>query len=185
MEVTNDGLVYYWPSIQAHFFSIFDITYFPFDTQLVYIHLCAWTQTTDDLVLHVGRNMNVHNFNLQWTVLNSDNYKYTESFDGFMYDTIIYKIFLKRNPRFYVVTVILPTCLLSLLSLLIFHIPSSSGDRMSYGITLLLSFTVLQLMVADSLPKTSTISLIGIISRDCLCCFVLIVLHSIKLIILF
>ncbi len=57
---------------------------------------------------------------------------------------------------FYVLNIILPCVMLSVLQLMVFRVPSPAGEKVSLSITLLLSFTVFLLMVSDNMPQTST-----------------------------
>lgn len=45
--------------------------------------------------------------------------------------------------------------MLSLLTVLVFVIPSDSGDKVTLGITVFLAFSVIMLAVAENLPETS------------------------------
>ncbi len=56
----------------------------------------------------------------------------------------------------------LPCLMLSLLDLLVFCLPPESGEKVSLGITVLLSFSVFLLVIADNVPQTSeTAPLLG------------------------
>ncbi len=57
---------------------------------------------------------------------------------------------------FYVLNIVLPCVMLSVLQLMVFRVPSAAGEKVSLSITLLLSFTVFLLMVSDNMPQTST-----------------------------
>ena len=66
-----------------------------------------------------------------------------------------YYILMKRRPFYYITKVVAPCIILSILMTLVFLIPPEAGEKISLGITLLLSFTVFQLIIADSMPVTS------------------------------
>lgn len=56
----------------------------------------------------------------------------------------------------------IPCMLLSMLTCLTFCLPVESGEKVSLGLTVLLSFSVFMLLVAESMPATSEfIPLIG------------------------
>ena len=56
----------------------------------------------------------------------------------------------------------MPCLLITGIGMLVFLMPPESGEKMSMGITVLLSLCVFLLMVADRMPATSeTIPLIG------------------------
>lgn len=82
------------------------------------------------------------------------------------YTNLEFMLDIKRKPLFYLVNLIIPTCIITLISIVGFFMPSSaSGERhekISLGITTLLSMSILMLMVSDQMPTTSTfIPLIG------------------------
>ncbi len=56
---------------------------------------------------------------------------------------------------YYMLNVLFPCVMLSLLTLLVFCMPPDAGEKVSLSITVLLSFTVFMLMVSDNMPQTS------------------------------
>ena len=48
---------------------------------------------------------------------------------------------------FYMMNFVLPCLLIAVLTLLVFLLPPESGERMSFGVTVLLSFTILIMML--------------------------------------
>ncbi len=46
--------------------------------------------------------------------------------------------------------------MLSFMTLLVFVMPPESGEKIGLAITVLLSFTVFNLMVSENMPQTST-----------------------------
>lgn len=70
---------------------------------------------------------------------------------------------IKRKPMFYVFNLILPCVLITGIAMLGFYMPSDSGEKVTLGITTLLSMTVFLMLVAESMPPTSdSLPLIGI-----------------------
>lgn len=79
------------------------------------------------------------------------------------YPDITYMIILRRRPLFYVFNLILPCVLISGLALLSFYMPSDSGEKVTLGITTLLSMTVFLMVIGESMPPTSEkLPLIGL-----------------------
>ena len=72
------------------------------------------------------------------------------------YDTIEYTFKFKRHPNFYVNVLLLPSILMAILSILCFLLPVESGEKVSLGITILLSQAVQLLVLSDILPPAST-----------------------------
>ena len=73
------------------------------------------------------------------------------------YPDVTYTIQIRRKPLFYVFNMILPCMLITLVALLGFYIPSDSGEKVTMGITTLLSMTVFLMLVAESMPPTSDV----------------------------
>ena len=69
---------------------------------------------------------------------------------------------MDRLSSYYFVYIILPMMALSALFLLVFFIPANSGERMSYGVSILLSLTVYLLVISEIVPANSnTSSMLG------------------------
>ena len=60
---------------------------------------------------------------------------------------------MKRRPGFFIVNIVMPVVLLSALNIMVFLIPVDSGEKISYGITVLLALSVFLSIVADMLPR--------------------------------
>ena len=73
------------------------------------------------------------------------------------YPDVTYTIQMRRKPLFYVFNMILPCMLITLVALLGFYIPSDSGEKVTMGITTLLSMTVFLMLVAENMPPTSDV----------------------------
>ncbi|XP_078335467.1 5-hydroxytryptamine receptor 3A-like [Crassostrea virginica] len=65
---------------------------------------------------------------------------------------ISFIIHFSRKPEFHLINVVLPITFLSALNVLVFVLPHQSGERISYAITLLLTFVVFMNAMADELP---------------------------------
>lgn len=72
-----------------------------------------------------------------------------------MYQQIRFIFYFRRKPLYFITTLIIPCALLSFLSLLVFLLPAEAQEKISLGITILLSFSVFQLLIANGMPETS------------------------------
>ena len=72
-----------------------------------------------------------------------------------------YSIELMRIPTYFVFYLIMPCCLIACTTLLSFFLPAESGEKVSLGITVLLSLTVFLLLVAELLPPSGAVPIIG------------------------
>ncbi|XP_017770336.1 PREDICTED: acetylcholine receptor subunit alpha-like 1 [Nicrophorus vespilloides] len=78
------------------------------------------------------------------------------------YPDIIFNITLRRKTLFYTVNLIIPCVGISFLSILVFYLPSDSGEKVSLSISILLSLTVFFLLLVEIIPPTSiTVPLLG------------------------
>ena len=71
--------------------------------------------------------------------------------------TVTYAIFtvtmeLQRKPSFYVMTLMIPSVLISLISVIGFLLPSESGEKVSLQLTALLSYSLLLTVLVDVVP---------------------------------
>ena len=62
---------------------------------------------------------------------------------------------LKRKAQYSIINMLVPIILLSVMDLLVFWLPAESGEKVSLGITVLLSFSVFLLVVDEQIPRTS------------------------------
>ena len=71
------------------------------------------------------------------------------------YSSITYELTLDQLSSYYLVYIILPMMALTALFLLVFFIPADSGERMSFGVSILLSLTVYLLVISEIVPANS------------------------------
>lgn len=94
----------------------------------------------------------------EWQIIRteaSSGDQFYESDPGVPFPRVRFTLFLRRKPMFYMINIITPCITMSLLALLVFYLPPDSGEKVSLGITVLLSFSVFLLLVAENVPKTS------------------------------
>lgn len=70
---------------------------------------------------------------------------------------ITFFITIRRKTLFYTVNLILPTVLISFLCVLVFYLPAEAGEKVTLGISILLSLVVFLLLVSKILPPTSLV----------------------------
>ena len=78
------------------------------------------------------------------------------------YVFLTYDIHIKRRSLYYVLNSFMPCLIMMALTILSFYLPSETGERMGVGITVLLSLSIIQLILSDSLPPTSEVPLIEV-----------------------
>uniref|UniRef100_A0ABM0GN27 Neuronal acetylcholine receptor subunit alpha-9-II-like n=1 Tax=Saccoglossus kowalevskii TaxID=10224 RepID=A0ABM0GN27_SACKO len=141
-----------------------DVTYFPFDKQQCRMKFGPWQYEGSEVNMSGGGNTSVFESDGEWEMEHLSAKANTEFYPdapGIPYTDITYTVYLRRRPIYYVFNLITPCGLFSLVTILSFLIPAESGEKITLGITVLLSLTVFLLLVAETTPPCSTIPLIG------------------------
>ncbi|XP_034184538.1 nicotinic acetylcholine receptor alpha1 isoform X2 [Osmia lignaria lignaria] len=163
------------PAIYKSFCEI-NVEYFPFDEQTCFMKFGSWTydgytvdlrhlaQTEDSNRIEVGIDLTDYYISVEWDIIkvpavrNEAFYICCEE----PYPDIVFNITLRRKTLFYTVNLIIPCVGISFLSVLVFYLPSDSGEKVSLSISILLSLTVFFLLLAEIIPPTSlTVPLLG------------------------
>ncbi|VBB25222.1 unnamed protein product [Acanthocheilonema viteae] len=140
-----------------------DIRYFPYDHQNCTLILGSWTSskallnyTADKIV-----NMNSYIPNEEWDILSFNLHRHEYVYECCQDPWVIIEgsLIIRRKPLYYIVNLIIPTTVLTLVAIVGFFTPASTSDermeKITIGITALLAVSVLMLMVSDQMPTTS------------------------------
>ncbi|XP_070206512.1 neuronal acetylcholine receptor subunit alpha-6-like [Littorina saxatilis] len=164
LKVVSEGIVKWSPGLTLQTSCAVNIMYYPFDQQV-----CEWEVfplMSDTRQLKFGTFRGEEGDfgqdaqqNAEWEIVSV----VTETCDfdtssGPKSDTmscIRYSFTLKRRSMFLSLALVTPTLLLALLSALVFSLPAESGEKVSLGVTLMLTFTFLLSILMDSLPGSS------------------------------
>ncbi|XP_077987841.1 neuronal acetylcholine receptor subunit alpha-7-like isoform X2 [Glandiceps talaboti] len=143
-----------------------NIFYFPFDTQECIMKFGSWQHDARFIDYYPGpSDDNEYEHNGEWDTLGINVHRNPGIYSccpGREYPDVTFTITIRRKPLFYIFNLIIPCFLISGMSMLVFILPCESGEKVSLGITVLLSLTVFLLVVAETMPATSeTIPLIG------------------------
>ena len=160
--VTNDGNVTWLSMVIFRSSCAIDVKYFPFDEQNCTLLFASWTYDGFQVnLMKVGDDGDISNYipNSEWTLvkLHAERSVVYYSCCAEPYPDVTYVIQMRRKPLFYVFNMILPCLLITMVALLGFYIPSDSGEKVTMGITTLLSMTVFLMLVAESMPPTSDV----------------------------
>lgn len=144
-----------------------DVRYFPFDKQNCSLNFASWTYSLHGLnLINIAEEGDTSNYvsSSEWELLGFFFVRQVVTFSCCPepYPFIRYDILIKRRPLFYLFNMMMPCVLITLVALLGFYMPPDSGEKISMGITTLLSMTVFLMIVAESMPPTSdVVPLIG------------------------
>lgn len=143
-----------------------DVSFFPFDAQQCRLTFGSWTHNGNQMDLHIALDSaDLSDFveNVEWQVLGMPAKKNVILYGccSDPYPDITYTLHLKRRASFYIFNLLIPCMMISFLAPLGFYLPADSGEKVSLGVTVLLALTVFQLLVAESMPPSENVPLIG------------------------
>ncbi|KAL0271753.1 UNVERIFIED_CONTAM: hypothetical protein PYX00_008750 [Menopon gallinae] len=148
-----------------------DVEYFPFDEQTCVMKFGSWTydgfqvdlrhidEVKGSNVVKVGIDLSEFYTSVEWDILEVPavrNEKFYTCCDE-PYLDITFNITMRRKTLFYTVNLIIPCMGISFLTVLVFYLPSDSGEKVSLSISILLSLTVFFLLLAEIIPPTSLV----------------------------
>uniref|UniRef100_A0A8C6SEH3 Si:ch211-39a7.1 n=1 Tax=Neogobius melanostomus TaxID=47308 RepID=A0A8C6SEH3_9GOBI len=142
-----------------------DVRWFPFDIQKCELKFGSWTY--DGWLLDLQMNeadISGYMPNGEWDLIGVPGTRGEVFYDCCKepYPDVTFVITIRRRTLYYALNLLIPCVLLSSMTLLIFVLPADSGEKISLGITVLLSLTVFMLLVAEIMPATSdSVPLIG------------------------
>ncbi|XP_052088678.1 neuronal acetylcholine receptor subunit alpha-7-like [Mytilus californianus] len=153
--INSSGFVQYSPGSILEAKCQTDISTFPLDTQPCLLEFLTWSghAGTYKLISSFNEvNLDYYTKNSNWEVITGDTYA---QLDPRGYYRFFMSLSLKREPVYYIVMIVLPTMLLSLLNPLVFLLPVESGERISLAMTVLLSYAIFLTLVSASIPASS------------------------------
>ncbi|XP_066959999.1 acetylcholine receptor subunit alpha-like isoform X1 [Macrobrachium rosenbergii] len=167
----SDGLVEWKPPAIYKSSCEIDVEFFPFDEQTCVMKFGSWTydgfqvdlrhieEESDTPVVDIGVDLTEFYMSVEWDILAVPairNEKYYTCCDE-PYLDITFNITMRRKTLFYTVNLIIPCMGISFLTVLVFYLPSDSGEKVSLSISILLSLTVFFLLLAEIIPPTSLV----------------------------
>ncbi|CAF4862147.1 unnamed protein product [Pieris macdunnoughi] len=166
--VRNNGSCLYVPPGIFKSTCKIDITWFPFDDQHCDMKFGSWTYDGNqlDLVLKDESGGDLSDFitNGEWYLIGMPGKKNTITYACCPepYVDVTFTIMIRRRTLYYFFNLIVPCVLISSMALLGFTLPPDSGEKLTLGVTILLSLTVFLNLVAETLPQVSdAIPLLG------------------------
>ncbi|XP_062587367.1 neuronal acetylcholine receptor subunit beta-4-like, partial [Saccostrea cucullata] len=157
VSVYSNGLVFWYPGDHYTVECLLDIQKFPFDKQACELRIAAW-QTTDWMQKLIPKRrpneMKQISENGEWEFIRTD--LRSVFVPEFNMTEVRYTLFLQRRPLYALVSTVFPVVLLAALNSLAYSLPVTSGERMTYCLTILLAFTVFLTLFEENMPRKST-----------------------------
>ncbi|XP_065051212.1 neuronal acetylcholine receptor subunit alpha-5-like [Rhopilema esculentum] len=151
------------------------IKQFPFDTQECPMTFGSWSYSASRLRIgFISRpqskadlsQSNGYVTNGVWELIDANSTLSTRRYSccAEPFSQVEYKFTLKRRPTFFLLYLVFPCMAICSLSLVSYVIPPEAGERIGYGVTVMLSFSVYLIVISDKLPENSdTTPLLGIL----------------------
>jgi nicotinic acetylcholine receptor len=121
-----------------------NVQFFPFDEQECEMIFGSWVYNSDELTLDYFENMRNVDLNDYvpsgtWglTGVPASIHYYNDTNTNKSKTQMVYKIRMRRKSRFYIVNIIIPTFLLSFLSVCVFYLPTDDGEKITLSLSIL------------------------------------------------
>ncbi|XP_059490094.1 acetylcholine receptor subunit beta-like 2 isoform X1 [Neocloeon triangulifer] len=146
-----------------------NVEYFPFDEQSCNMKFGSWTyngiqvdlkhmeQKAGSNLVKIGIDLSEFYYSVEWDILDVPARRNEEYYPccAEPYSDITFKLVMRRKTLFYTVNLIIPCVGITFLTVLVFYLPSDSGEKVTLCISILLSLTVFFLLLAEIIPPTS------------------------------
>ncbi|CAF0836400.1 unnamed protein product [Adineta ricciae] len=149
-----------------------DVKFFPFDEQDCELRFGSWTYDQHQLNFtyynEIERHVTIKDYVVSgsWdlmdgpmTIHHPSNTTRNSIEKSYRSDRVefVCKLSIRRKTLFYTVNLIIPTVLISFLSIFVFYLPTDAGEKMTLSISILLALVVFLLLISKILPPTSTV----------------------------
>uniref|UniRef100_A0A914WW63 Neurotransmitter-gated ion-channel ligand-binding domain-containing protein n=1 Tax=Plectus sambesii TaxID=2011161 RepID=A0A914WW63_9BILA len=162
--ILNNGTIFSSVPLHATLRCTMDITQFPFDTQNCTITAGTWMYTSDRVMLHMFKDVpenaaGVLQGSSEFETISFMAEEHTHVDMNETFSELRFILILKRRPEYYVYVLFIPSFLLTMLCIIGIFTPTSSegnrNEKMTLGLTTLLSMAVILNITADAMPKSA------------------------------
>ncbi|CAO1423836.1 unnamed protein product [Diamesa hyperborea] len=153
-----------------------NVEFFPYDEQSCFMKFGSWTyngaqvdlkhleQVPGSNLVNIGIDLSEFYLSVEWDILEIPASRNEEYYPCCLepFSDITFKLTMRRKTLFYTVNLIIPCVGITFLTVLVFYLPSDSGEKVTLCISILVSLTVFFLLLAEIIPPTSlAIPLLG------------------------
>ncbi|KAK3590734.1 hypothetical protein CHS0354_030969 [Potamilus streckersoni] len=140
-----------------------NIRYYPFDIQTCDISIAPWGYFESEVNQSTSFSTQFKDFPLgndEWDLVKLTNVDWVS--EG--YKASNFTLRYKRKYQFVLINILSPIIVLNIINMAVFEIPPNSGERISFSVTVLLSYVVFLTIVMDNIPQTSSpVSLLSVL----------------------
>uniref|UniRef100_A0A3P8VLQ4 Cholinergic receptor, nicotinic, alpha 7a (neuronal) n=1 Tax=Cynoglossus semilaevis TaxID=244447 RepID=A0A3P8VLQ4_CYNSE len=142
-----------------------NMRWFPFDVQKCELKFGSWTYDGHMVDLKMGTiDTTLYTDNGEWHLVDVKGKRSVTVYECCPepYVDVTFTLVMQRRTSFYAFYFLLPCILISIMAVMVFLLPPDSGEKITLGITVLLSMVVFMLLIAQVIPASSdTVPLIA------------------------
>ncbi|KAH9512517.1 hypothetical protein Btru_038673 [Bulinus truncatus] len=162
LEVTHDGSVSARKQHQITFRCSIDFKKYPFDTQVCRLRFHVMTKKGLGMptVLRSDSKINVallYDVRGEWDVMNFALVGSATNSSGLSINATSATFTLKRRPVYYVITILFPLVMTSLMIPLVFLIPVNTGEKVSYLVAIFTSTAIFLNFICNVMPRSLSV----------------------------
>ncbi|KAK3105114.1 hypothetical protein FSP39_017547 [Pinctada imbricata] len=154
VSVSHNGLVTWYPYEVFTTKCSIDMTYYPYDVQSCDMKFTVWSYRAEDVNVSSKTAFRLTYFERShiWDVKSTN--AQVSVYDG-GYVIVLYRLVLQRKPAFFILNILFPIALISFIMNIVFIIPTVSGSKIGFSVTIFLTFAVFLTVVSSQLPTNS------------------------------
>ncbi|CAA91538.2 Neurotransmitter-gated ion-channel ligand-binding domain-containing protein [Caenorhabditis elegans] len=170
--ITSYGMVNTYVSVLVSANCPMDVYKFPFDYQTCQIRFCipVFTSYEVEIFNEIYAGVLTSNAwktmgNSEWNLVNLthrvETLKYDDGFANL--DLGTFEIKIRRNPLYYIYMIIFPSFIINVVSIIgVFLKGADKMSKLNVGLTNIMTMTFILGVMADKIPRTGTIPLLGV-----------------------
>uniref|UniRef100_A0A0N5AYV8 Neur_chan_LBD domain-containing protein n=1 Tax=Syphacia muris TaxID=451379 RepID=A0A0N5AYV8_9BILA len=167
VRVNYTGHVRYYIPFSTESLCKLDVKFFPFDIQQCTLMFGSWAHSNESIKYALYTNLSLIDFydNQEWELdmthskIVSKGVLYDYMDPPLYWDMIIMDVVVARQSFYYVFNLVIPSTIITLVAVIGFHTPSTSGRmrdaKYRLGIMTLMSMSVILLAIVEDMPKFS------------------------------
>ncbi|KAK7079042.1 Neurotransmitter-gated ion-channel transmembrane region [Halocaridina rubra] len=175
--LNTNAIIYYTGEVELLSHGIFDsicgvdVEFYPFDQQTCELKFASWTYDKEQILLLEGpADLSKFRPNPEFVLENFWS-EYSEAPNPcckYPMSMITYYVQLQRRTIFSLFFFIMPGILINVCALMVFSLPTESGEKIGLGINSMLAMMVFLMAMTENLPPTEKLPLAGIYYGTCI-----------------